>query len=110
MKKQKISKVKWKWDWGCFIPLCPYCNEPAYEKDYCVFCFKDYKWVDKSKQRIVTVGEYTIVQASNHHITVCKGEERVLHASCTRKVSKRKLKEYAKLCEILREEISKNET
>ena len=101
MKKSKISKVKWRWDWGCFIPLCPYCNEPAYEKDYCVFCLKDYKWVDRSKERMVIVGDYTIVQTSNNHISVTKDGRMVLHASCTKRMSKRKLKGYAKICDVL---------
>ena len=99
-----MKKVKWKWDLGCYIPLCPYCNEFAIEQDHCVFCEKEYKWVDKSKERIVTVDDYTIVQTSNKHIQVYKGERMVLHASCTKRMSKRKLKKYADLCEILREE------
>lgn len=98
-----MKKVKWKWDWGCYIPLCPYCNEPVYDKDHCVFCKKKYKWVDKSKERIVTVGEYTIVQASNYHIHVYKGERMVFHASCTKRMSKRKLKGYAKICDAIGE-------
>lgn len=87
-----MKKVKWRWDSGCYVPLCPYCNELAYEKDHCVFCNKEYKWVDKSKERMVTVGEYTVVQASNNHITICKGDRRVMHLSCTKRKSKRQLK------------------
>lgn len=99
-----MKKVKWRWDWGCYVPLCPYCNELAYYKDFCHFCNKPYKWVDKSKDRKVTVGEYTVVQASNNHITICKGDERVMHLSCTKKLSKRKLKGYVKFYESFREE------
>lgn len=98
-----MKKVKWRWDWGVNVPLCPYCNELAYEKDHCVFCEKEYKWVDKSKGRIVTVGEYTVVQASNKHIHVYKGEHMVMHISCAKKLSERKLKGYAIFYECLRE-------
>ena len=99
-----MKKVKWRWDWGCYVPLCPYCNEVAYYKDYCHFCNKPYKWVDKSKDRIVTVGEYTVIQTSNKHITVRKGDRTVMHLPCTKKLSKRKLKGYAAFCEDLIEE------
>ena len=104
-----MKKVKWRWDYGCYVPLCPYCNDYAYEKDHCVFCKKEYKWVDKSKTRTVTVGEYTIVQASNNHIHVYKGERMVLHISCTKKKSKRELKKFAAFCEALIEKGADNE-
>ena len=87
-----MKKVKWRWDWGCYVPLCPYCNELAYEKDFCTFCLKPYKWVDKSKDRKVVVGEYTVVQCSNKHIHIYKGERLVLHSQCTKRKSKRQLK------------------
>ena len=87
-----MKKVKWKWDYGVYVPLCPYCGELAYEKDHCSFCMNSYKWVDKSKDRSVKVGEYTVVQCSNKHIHIYKGEHMVLHASCTKRKSKRQLK------------------
>ena len=102
-----IKKVKWTWDWGCYMPLCPYCNEYAYEKDYCVFCEKEYEWVNKSKERIVSVGDYTIVQASNNHIQIYKGDRAVMHIPCTNKLSRRKLKEY--FCKNFREKGADNE-
>ena len=96
-----MEKVKWRWDYGVYVPLCPYCNEPAYEKYFCVFCEKEYEWVDKSKDRVVTVGDYTIVQTSNNHIQVYKGERMIMHVPCTKRMSKRKLKQYAAYCESL---------
>ena len=96
-----MKKVKWTWDWGVYVPLCPYCNELAYEKDHCVFCEKEYKWVDKSKDRFVTVGEYTVVQASNNHISITKDGRMVYHASCTKKLSEEELKEHVKFYEEL---------
>ena len=87
-----MKKVKWRWDMGCYIPFCPFCGEPAYEKDRCTFCNKEYKWADKSKERKVTVGDYTIIQTSNKHITIVKGDRRVMHASCTKRMSKRRLR------------------
>lgn len=87
-----MKKVKWQWDWGCYVPMCPYCGELAYQKDRCVFCEKEYKWSDKGKERAVTVGEYTVVQTSNNHITIAKGDHAVFHAQCTKRMSKRKLR------------------
>jgi hypothetical protein len=98
-----MKKVKWCWDYEVYVPFCPFCNEPAYEKDHCVFCGKEYKWVNKSKARTVTVEDYTIVQASNNHIQVYKGERMVMHLPCTKKMSKRKLRGYAAFCEGIRE-------
>ena len=89
-----MREVKWQWDWGVYAPFCPYCNETAYEEDHCVFCKKEYKWVDKSKSRKVTVGEYTVVQASNNHIQIIKDGRMVFHASCTKQQSEEELKEY----------------
>ena len=98
----KLKKVKWKWDWGVYVPFCPYCNEPAYEEDHCVFCEKEYIWVDKSKERILTVGEYTVCQASNNHITIAKDGKMVMHASCTKKKSDDELREMVKYYEELK--------
>ena len=92
-----MKKVKWRWDMGCYIPYCPYCGEPAYEENCCPFCNKEYKWVNKSKTREVVVGEYTIAQASNHHITIVKDGQMVMHVSCTRRKSKRQLKKMLEL-------------
>lgn len=89
-----MKKVKWRWDMGVYVPFCPYCDELAYEEDHCVFCKKKYEWVDKSKERKVIVGEYTVVQASNHHITIVKDGRMVYHASCTKKKTDEELKEH----------------
>lgn len=86
------KKVKWRWDYGVYVPFCPYCNELAYEKDHCSFCLKPYKWVDKSKARKVVVGEYKVVQCSYKDIYIYKGEQWVMHMSCTKRKSKRQLK------------------
>ena len=96
-----MKKVKWRWDMGVYVPFCPYCDELAYEEDHCVFCNKPYKWVDKSKERKVIVGEYTVVQASNNHITIVKDGRMVYHASCTKKKTDEELKEHVAFYERL---------
>ena len=98
-----MKKVKWRWDWGVYVPFCPYCDEPAYEKDHCVFCNKPYEWVEgKHKATIVNVGEYTVVQCTNNHIHIYKDEHMVMHASCTKKKTEDELREmvavYEDLC------------
>ena len=98
------NKVKWQWDWGIYIPVCPYCNEPAYDECKCLFCGKPYKWVDgKYKPTEVTVGEYTVVQSTNHHIVLYKNERMVMHIPHTKKMSEEELIEqisfYEAMCE-----------
>lgn len=97
----KVKKVDWHLEYDVYDPFCPYCGELAYEKDYCAFCLKPYKWVEKSKDRKVTVGGYTIVQASNKHIHIYEGERMVLHASCTKRKSKRRLKKMVEYYEYI---------
>lgn len=90
-----MKKVKWliEGDGKEKYPFCPYCNEFAYEKDHCVFCGKQYKWREGwRKDRVVSVGEYTVVQTTNNHISITKGDRMVFHAQCTKRLSKRKLK------------------
>jgi hypothetical protein len=92
-----MKKVKWYWDTGCYVPFCPYCNKLAYEKDHCVFCKKEYEWEGESKERIVTVGKYTVRQASSNHITIVRDGIRVFHAPWTKRKSKRQLKKMVDL-------------
>ena len=88
-----VKKVKWKWDMGCYIAFCPHCGEPAYADSFCEFCGKEYKWKEgRYKPREVVVGEYTVVQTSDKSIYVYKGEDMVMHMSCTKRKSKRQLK------------------
>ena len=103
-----MKKVKWTWDWGCYVPLCPYCNELVYEKDHCVFCGKEYEWVDKSKDRKVEVGEYTVVQTSNNNIHIYKGERMVFHASCTKRKSEIELKDMVGYYESIKKNLKEN--
>lgn len=89
-----MEKVKWRRDWGSYAPFCPYCDELAYEKNRCVFCGKEYEWVEgKYKPTIVEVGDYTIVQTTNKHIHIYKGERMVMHSSCTKKKTEDELRQ-----------------
>ena len=100
-----MKEVKWRWEYGLCVPFCPYCDEPAYEEDHCVFCGKEYKYTEspvKDTTKKVTVGEYTIVQLSNNALYVYKGERCVMHASSAKKMTEDELKEmvahYEELC------------
>jgi hypothetical protein len=88
-----MEKVKWRWDMGCYIPFCPYCGEPAYEKDKCSFCGREYEWVEgKHQPTKVTVGEYTIIQTTGKSIYLIKGEKVIAHMSCSKKMSEDELR------------------
>ena len=98
-----MKKVKWliEADGGKYA-FCPYCNEFAYEEDHCVFCGKKYKWVEKGRRsRKVTVGDYTVLQASNNHVSITKGGKMVYHAQCTKRLSKRNLRKQVAFYECL---------
>lgn len=91
--------VKWEWDYEVYVPLCPYCNELAYEKDKCVFCGKKYKWVEgEIKPTEIEHQGYTIVQCTNNHIHVYAPDgHMVFHAPCTVKKTEDELKEYGQM-------------
>lgn len=100
-----MKKVKWTWDWGVYIPHCPYCNEPAYEEDHCVFCSKKYEWVEgKQQPMVVEHNGYTIIQCTNNHIQIYKNGRIVMHASCTEKKTVEELKEQVAFLESMRKE------
>ena len=100
-----MKKVKWQWEYGVYGCFCPYCNEWAYEKDHCVFCGKPYKWVEpKYKDTIIEQGEYTIVQATNNHISIYKNGQWVCHMSCTKKMTEEELKGMVQFAKDLDEE------
>ena len=79
-----MKEIVWRWDYGVYVPFCPYCDEPAYEKEGCCFCGMPYKWVDgKFKPKEVHKGEYTAVQSTNKHIMILKNDRMVMHSQCT---------------------------
>lgn len=100
---QEIKDVKWAWDYGVYIPFCPYCDEPAYEKDKCFACGKAYRWVEgEYKPTEVQCGEYTVVQSTNNHVHIYKDGSLVMHSQCTVKKTEEELRKqvefYEKFC------------
>lgn len=88
----EIKKILWRWDWGVYVPFCPYCDEPAYYRDYCFDCGKPYIWVDgKYKPKEVYKGEYTAVQSTNKHIAIYKGDHLVMHSQCNEEKTEEEL-------------------
>lgn len=100
-----MRKVKWTWDMGVYVPLCPYCKELAYEEDHCVFCGKKYIWVDSGKHKPTVVEHegYKIIQCTNNHIQIYKDDRIVMHASCTKKMTEEELKQQVDLLKTIRE-------
>lgn len=89
-----MKKVKWKWDFGVYVPFCPSCGEPAYGKEACAFCGKKYKWVDGKYIPTVVVHEgYKAVQSTNNDITVYDEDGVfVSHSPCGSKYTEEELK------------------
>ncbi|MGN1337370.1 MAG: hypothetical protein ACI4WW_02730 [Candidatus Coprovivens sp.] len=58
----KAGKIVYEYEWGMFIPVCPFCKESVYEKDHCVFC--------KAKLEQPTEEEQEEVKKANHEYTV----------------------------------------
>ena len=93
MYLKKILEVQWQWDYGVYIPFCPYCNEPAYDEKICFNCGKEYKWVEgKHKSTVIHHKGYTIAQATNNHVTITKNGDLISHSQCIEKLSEDDLK------------------
>lgn len=100
-----MAKVNWKWDYGVYVPFCPFCKEPAYEKDHCVFCGKKYEWVEgKHQPTVVEHHGYTMIQCTNNHLQLYKDGRIVMHASCKKKMTVDELKEQVEFFEQVRKE------
>ncbi len=90
-----MKNIVWRWEYGVYVPFCPYCDEPACEHDGCVFCAKPYQWVNGEIQPTrVSKGDYTVVQSTNNHISLYKNGELVQHAQQDQKKTEEELLEY----------------
>ena len=98
--------VEWRWDYGVYLSFCPYCDSPTYdEKERCPFCKKEYEWTEpKHKDTQVQVGEFTVIQATNNHISIYKHGQWVYHMSCTKKMTEEELKGMVQVAKDLDEE------
>ena len=97
-KEEQIKKIAWQPEYGeGLYPFCPYCNEPAYEEDHCVFCNKAYKWEDSPiKDTVVRVDNITIAQTSGNGIYIHSEKGLIAHMSCTKRMTEEELRELAK--------------
>lgn len=100
-----MKKVNWRWDWGCYVPLCPYCDELVHDTEKCVFCGKKYEWVEgKIKPTKVDHEGYTIIQSAGNHLMVYKDGQIVLYASCTQKMTEKELRDQIDFIKEMRKE------
>lgn len=84
--------IEWRWDYGVYVPFCPYCDELAYEHDKCAFCGKEYQWIAGDyKPTEVVVGEYVVCQSTSKDIYLYKGDEWVMHSTCTKMLTEDEL-------------------
>lgn len=90
-----LKKVNWRKEYGAYAPFCPHCGEFAYEKSYCVFCGKLFKWVEPESVPKPTVVEhkgFTIIQVADDHLLVYKNNRLAMHASCTKRLTEDELR------------------
>lgn len=93
------KEVKWCYDWGVLIPFCPYCDEPAYEKDKCVFCGKEYITTPKPIPDLEVYGDrFYAVMPSKTSIYIFEQVTGALvcHESVSGKWDKEKLEKHLK--------------
>ena len=106
-----MKEVQWRWDYGVYVPFCPYCDEPAYERDKCLSCGKTYKWVESDiKDTVIEKGKYTIAQCSNNHVHIYKDGRMIYHASFNEKLTEKELLDLVSLLEIILDEETEEET
>ena len=92
MKDPQEKEVIWRWKYGVYVPFCPYCDEPAYEHEGCVFCGKPYHWVEgEYTPTKASRGEWTVIQSTNNHVTIYHHDHMVMHAQCTEKKTEEQL-------------------
>ncbi len=88
----EVKPVKWKWDWGAYLPFCPYCDEPAYDDEWCFNCHKKYKMVEgEFKDVIVTDGEWSAVSTPGKSLFIYHKGQTIAHASCTKQFTEEEL-------------------
>lgn len=80
---------------GAEYPFCPVCGEPLYFGDVCILCgqkFDDDEEGDPRPERMISVGNYTVAQASNHHVHIYAPDgHRMAHINCRRKMTDEEL-------------------
>ena len=93
MSISMLKKVNWRKEFGTWVPLCPHCNEPAYERTYCTFCKGLYEWSD-NPATVTTVKHngYTIIQCTNNDILLYKGDRIFSHTHCIRRLTEAELR------------------
>ena len=101
---QPIKDIVWVKDY-CYtsddfmlIPVCPSCNELAYGENECVFCHQKYRYIPKPRgyeDTVITIGEWEICQVyGSWGVYITHNGQMVIHASCSKKLSKKKLKDW----------------
>lgn len=96
--KGNALKIIWRWDYGVYMPFCPYCDEVAEiaegKTEKCRWCNGLIEWVEpKHKPTVVQVGDYTVVQSTNKHISIAdKDGKMIYHAQCNKKQTEEELR------------------
>lgn len=101
-----VKKVIWRWDYGVYMPFCPNCDDILYVPEKaCRSCKQAIEWTEpKYKETVVEIDEYTVVQATNNHISIYENGKFVFHASCRKKMTETELKDMVEIYKSLGDE------
>ena len=73
--KGKKGKVIYITEYGLTLPYCPFCNEPAYDDEYCVFCGAEF--IKPTKE------EMDEVKKANHEYKVIYKNVVLIQVGCS---------------------------
>ena len=57
----KRGKIEYSYEYGMFIPVCPFCKELAYEEQQCVFCGADFEQPTKEEQEEIKKANHEFI-------------------------------------------------
>ena len=99
----KIGKAVIVEDYGIFIPTCPFCHEPLYEKKRCVFCgatIEEDETIENKLHELnndlVSTYENIVVEQTCNALYVYEDKKMVMHCTIEKPKTQDELNEFAK--------------
>lgn len=73
--KGKKGRLVYRIEYDLCLPFCPFCNEPAYDDEYCVFCGAEF--IKPTKE------ELEEVKKANHEYKVIYKNVALIQVGCS---------------------------